>query len=319
MTPEDRLKSVRAEGATPSERDWIAFRDRAHRSVARRRAAGAIAGAGVLAAVVAGYFLVAADSPREERGPGVAATPTDEATPSPTPTAELTPGPPAKQTAYLQQWFYDKDDRLQIYYVKVPRSQTPATDALKELLQGAPVPGATTAIPEGTELEEVTIKNGTAAVTLTGDLPAAYEKAQAQVIYTVTQFDTVRNARLTWRSDSETVVPEATPENRKDYEELLAYIVVEQPFEGQTVDGTFTLSGIANVFEATVSYRILDGNGTTIQEGFTTATCGTGCYGTFEKEITYEGTKKYAVLQVFQSSAENGEPLDMVETPLNFK
>ena len=94
--------------------------------------------------------------------------------------------------------------------------------------------------------------------------------------------------------------------------------MVEEPYAGEVVERTFTMSGLANVFEANVSWRIVDDNDKVIEGGFTTATCGTGCWGTFEEEIRYTGKKNWALLQVFQSSAEDGSPMNMVTVPLNF-
>ncbi|HET7481390.1 MAG TPA: Gmad2 immunoglobulin-like domain-containing protein, partial [Actinomycetota bacterium] len=111
------------------------------------------------------------------------------------------------------------------------------------------------------------------------------------------------------------------PQTRKDYEDDLPPIVVETPYEGQEVSGPIELTGTANVFEATVSYRLVieDGHrGPPAAEGFTTATCGTGCRGTFKKKIRVMVTHGPvdATLEVFESSAENGEPLHMVKVPI---
>ena len=46
--------------------------------------------------------------------------------------------------------------------------------------------------------------------------------------------------------------------------------------------------GSANVFEANVGIQILDENGDVLVETFTTATCGTGCRGTFRTTVPYE-------------------------------
>jgi hypothetical protein len=106
------------------------------------------------------------------------------------------------------------------------------------------------------------------------------------------------------------------PLKRKDYEDWAPPIVVDSPFPGQIVDSTFTLEGSANVFEANVSYRIRS-NGDILAEGFSTATCGTGCRGDFAKVIdVFVERRTTVMLEVFESSAEDGSPLHMVRVPI---
>ncbi|QIG42729.1 hypothetical protein G5V58_07980 [Nocardioides anomalus] len=52
---------------------------------------------------------------------------------------------------------------------------------------------------------------------------------------------------------------------------VLALVNITEPAEGATVSGTFTASGVANSFEATVPWQIRDGSGQKVQEGFATA------------------------------------------------
>jgi hypothetical protein len=92
-----------------------------------------------------------------------------------------------------------------------------------------------------------------------------------------------------------------------------AAIVVTEPRPGDELTSPFELAGSANVFEATVSYRLV-ADGRRLTKGFTTATCGSGCRGTYSKRVRFnveEPTE--AVLQVFEASAEDGSPLHMVE------
>ena len=48
------------------------------------------------------------------------------------------------------------------------------------------------------------------------------------------------------------------------------------------------IRGSANVFEANVGIQILDANDEVLVETFTTATCGTGCRGTFRIAVPFE-------------------------------
>jgi hypothetical protein len=75
------------------------------------------------------------------------------------------------------------------------------------------------------------------------------------------------------------------------------------------------VTGFANVFEATVSLEVVDADGNVVLEEFTTATCGTGCWGAFSFSIDYqfEGTE---TVRVFWHSAEDGSPSDVVSVPV---
>jgi hypothetical protein len=53
--------------------------------------------------------------------------------------------------------------------------------------------------------------------------------------------------------------------------EVLAFMSVTQPEEGEAVSGTFTAEGIGSSFEATVLWEVRDESGAAVLEGFTTA------------------------------------------------
>ena len=58
----------------------------------------------------------------------------------------------------------------------------------------------------------------------------------------------------------------AAPQN-----DVLAFVNVTEPAEGGSVSGTFTASGVANSFEATVPWEIRDHHDKQVLEGFATA------------------------------------------------
>jgi hypothetical protein len=104
--------------------------------------------------------------------------------------------------------------------------------------------------------------------------------------------------------------PDETSEKKR---QAKAPIVVTQPKPGDELTSPFELAGNANVFEATVSYRLV-AEGSRLAKGFTTATCGSGCRGTYSKRIRFDVDEPTeAVLQVFESSAEDGSPLHLVK------
>jgi Immunoglobulin-like domain of bacterial spore germination len=77
------------------------------------------------------------------------------------------------------------------------------------------------------------------------------------------------------------------------------------------------VSGTADVFEATVSIRVLDSAGHEIARTFTTATCGTGCRGDYSVPIDYSVPRtQRGVIEVFESSAENGQAIKVQRIPV---
>jgi hypothetical protein len=90
-------------------------------------------------------------------------------------------------------------------------------------------------------------------------------------------------------------------------------IVVDTPQSGEELTSPLVLSGSADVFEANVSYRIVT-EAKVLKRGFTTATCGSGCRGTFSVTVPFTvGRPTEATIEVFEESAENGEPLHQVD------
>jgi hypothetical protein len=95
-----------------------------------------------------------------------------------------------------------------------------------------------------------------------------------------------------------------------------AFIELVSPVDGQRVTGDeLRLVGCSNVFEANISYRLLDGDGRTLEEGFTTAECGTGCVGAFDEtvDLSVADGEPVVYVQVFWGSPEDGRDLDLVE------
>lgn len=131
--------------------------------------------------------------------------------------------------------------------------------------------------------------------------------ALAQIVYTLTQFETVESVEI----DGETYT-------RADFEDQTPAILVESPLPFAEVTSPVTASGTANTFEATFNYEVTDTDGRIVDERFVTATSGTGTRGTFdfttnEFEIPFDGV---GALIVFEISAEDGSRRNVVEIPL---
>lgn len=80
-------------------------------------------------------------------------------------------------------------------------------------------------------------------------------------------------------------------------------------------DSPLAVTGFANVFEATVSLEVVDGDGAVVHEDFTTATCGTGCWGAYGFNVDYPFLGGETI-RVFWHSAEDGAPTDVVSVPV---
>ena len=245
------------------------------------------------------------------------------ATPPPTPTPETVSQP-------VRLWLTLEDFTgltVRDAQVTPPRF---ATAALTELLKG-PNPSETsngwgTAIPAGTRLLGIDLDDGVATVDLSSEFESgggslSVRMRLAQLVYTLTEFQTIQSVALEIEGQpvttfsSEGIVIDG-PMTRGEFEDLVAPIIVQTPTAGQTVTSPVRISGNANVFEATVSIEILVGD-ETAAASFVTATCGTGCRGTYSKNVPFQVTEETeAVIRVFESSAKDGTPIHVVSVPV---
>lgn len=194
-------------------------------------------------------------------------------------------------------------------------------------------PGLSTSIPAGTELLGVIVDQTAEVGIVTVDFNEAFASGAgtfsvtsriAQVVFTVTAFDGIDEVVFSIDGEevevfsSEGLVLDG-PQGREQYEDFLPLVLVEQPLAGARVTSPVTVSGIANAFEATVSIRAETLDGTVLGETFTTATCGTGCYGLFGEELAFsidEDTPGRIV--AFEASAEDGSMINVFEVSVIF-
>jgi germination protein M len=190
--------------------------------------------------------------------------------------------------------------------------------------------GLTSAIPTGTKLLGLEVENGVATVDLspnyeTGGGSFSMRMRLAQVVYTLTQFPTVSgvlfemDGRPVTTFSSEGIVLD-DPLKRADFEDLSPPIIVDVPKPGAEVHSPVTISGTANVFEATVSIRIRDATGKEIARDFTTATCGTGCRGSYATKVKFVVDEpQRGTIEVFEQSMEDGSDLFVVRMPVTLQ
>lgn len=342
MNAEERLKKMmdaaRVEHDTTAT-EWNAFARRAHRSLYARRAA-TVAGAVALIVVGAVATIVLTSNPVNE-------TPIPPATSSPEPSP--TPEEPSAieiEPAEQEIWLVDEERLWQGTTVSggelapgIAAEDEPIAQRaafwLAKLLEGPASPdleiGAATAIPEGTELLGVRQRGDALQVDLSSEFESgggslSMQLRVGQIVYTATQFPGID--RVFFMIDGEEVdaiggegLVVADGLTRRDFQEgyIAPNVVVESPKPGDEFPSNGgIIRGFANVFEANVSWRIVDENGDVLDEGFTTATCGSGCWGDFEisgpsLEID---DRQEGRIEVLTFSAEDGSEQDVVSIPV---
>jgi hypothetical protein len=259
--------------------------------------------------------------------PGASEAPSSGSSPTParTPVPTATPGGSTIVRAYFFLGSFTGSGGLAPVLREVMATKAVARAAMTQLLAGpsrdelAARPAFYTSIPDATRLLDISISDGVATV----DLSAAYAtamrefkggQADAQVVYTLTQFPTVKSVRIL--VDGQVHLGGAT---RADYqlEGLLPAIFVDRPAWGAALGNPGAVAGLANVFEATFRVQVLDATGDVIADRQVMASCGTGCWGTFKERIAYDVNQaQWGTLRVFNLSARDGAPENVTEYPV---
>jgi hypothetical protein len=233
-------------------------------------------------------------------------------------TSEATTTRPApKRTSSVLVYFL-RDGKVAAARRSVTHAGSVEAAAIRALIRGPTAEeanaGLATAVPPETRLRSLSIVNGSAQLALAQ--PEIEEEdvvttaSVSQVVYTLTQFPTVRG-----------VVYEGTRVlgpglNRKDMEEWTPAIFVESPTVGETVQSPIRVTGTANTFEATFMLRLEAGREKLV-ERFVTATSGSGQRGTFDATIAAPAAVPGPItLVAFETSAADGRPKNVVRIPL---
>lgn len=251
--------------------------------------------------------------------------------PRTTATATSEPTTTSASQVSLEVWFARQDGLVAVRRTHDPTPLV-ATAAVSALLEGPTAAeraaGVVSAVPSGTRLLGIAIRNGIATVDLTSEYQSgggsrSMQMRLGQVVYTLTQFPTVQKVRF--RLDgtpvnvfsSEGIVLDH-PVGRGDYADLLPPIDVAKPAPDTRVTSPVTVAGTANVFEANVTVEILDAKGKVVGKTFTTASCGTGCRGTYSVPVGFKVPKEQAGTIVVHDddAAGTGKPPHEVRIPV---
>jgi hypothetical protein len=289
-----------------------------------------------------GSVPVASPSPDasvDQGSPDVTPAPSDEPTtqPSDEPTGSVEPGtsptpstsPSPSGTTIVRAYFWlgGRPDAQGLVAVlrEIPGTKSVATAAVNALLAGPTTAEAgrsiSTSVPDGSQLLGLSIASGVATVDLSAEFESGGGSASVltrlgQMVYTLTQFPTVKSVVFQIEGETKTVFSSEgvvldKPATRADYIDLLPAIWVDRPAFNAAIGNPAHVTGTANVFEATFRIAILDGSGKTLADEQAMATCGTGCRGTFDVSIPYAVAKaQYGTVRVYDLSAKDGTPQD---------
>jgi sporulation and spore germination protein/immunoglobulin-like protein involved in spore germination len=207
-----------------------------------------------------------------------------------------------------------------------------AEAAMHGLLQGPSSDeeelGFSTTIPDGTDLLSVAVEDGLATVDLSEEFTSGGGSASmmgrvAQVVFTLTQFDTVDG--VTFEIEGEPLTELGgegllleEPQTRDDWESLSPSILVESPLPFAEVTSPLRLTGTANTFEATFRVNVTDGEGLIVYDEAAHATSGTGSRGTFDVTASFDVPRAgVGSVIVFEESAKDGSKTNLVEIPVH--
>ncbi len=314
MNIEERLRDMgrHQPAELPSQNEWDRFRARGHGRLLRRRVGVALAAAVIVVVGAQGassllHHQAAPLPPAGDDKPPVAGTVQD-----------LIP---------MQTWYVRGDllylDQLLIETPMAGEPELAPADLIETALEqvvAGPLDSsaARTVFPTGTRIIGVDVGRRTAVdlSPFSRSLSSSErDLALAQLAATVLQLEDVDRVTVL---ENGTPVTDAVTE--ASYEELLPPIVLTQPLPTeypQSFVKSLVFEGTANVFEANVLYELVGDDGKVFAEGFTTATCGTGCRGDVSQQVRFKVDEPtLATLNVYSASAEDGSRMFEVSVPV---
>jgi germination protein M len=264
-------------------------------------------------------------------------TPGTSPSPSAVPTGspEVTPSP-SGETKIVRAYFIlgggPGTEGLVPYLFEVPATQAIATAAINALLDSSTIDADTradlsSAIPAGTELLGLTIANGIATIDLSSEFESGGGSASTlyrlgQVVYTLTQFSTVKSVVFQIEGQTVTVfgsegVVLDGPVSRKTYIDLLPALFVDRPAFGAALGNPGRVTGSAQgIFEATFRVAVLDASGKSIVDEMVMAACMCDS-GAFDTTVHYDVPKsQWGTLRVYARSAKDGSVIDLRDYPV---
>jgi germination protein M len=276
-------------------------------------------------------------SPAPTQGLGSPSPAGSSPPPSPASSQLSTPTPAPTGTMLVRAYFLleekGRNPTLVPVLRTVPKSKATARAALTALLAGptsreaAADPAIRTMIPDGTRLLDVSATAGVATVNLSTEFATVTSTFSArarlaQVVYTLTQFSSIDRVRFELDGQPVTTFPPSIAMNksvsRATYRgTMLPDIWVDRPAWGAGLLPGGRVNGIANVFEAQFRLAVLDARGNVLVDKRVHATCGSGCWGSFDLTVSYSvGKGQWGRLRVWDPSERDGSPTSVREYPV---
>jgi hypothetical protein len=252
----------------------------------RSRSTWAWAGLGAAAAVVlvlGAVTVLGKDAPTPSAGPATAgpsaAGPSSTAPSSASSSAPATTGDRAVPVYYVGET--SQGPRLFREFHRATADDAFSVAADDAVRGNAADPDYRTAWPAGTTLQHAQLSDGVLSVDLGGpvrDRPAGMDAATAglalqQLVRTV-QGVAQQSTPVTFLVDGSPAASVLGVDTRQPVastgDGALASVQVDDPLDGSTVGGSFTVRGRAEAFEANVQWELKQGD-TVVKRGFTTA------------------------------------------------
>ncbi len=231
--------------------------------------------------------------------------------------------------------YFDLEEKMQpVRRVGPVNSTAVLRAALTELLKGPSAAelsaGLHTLVPAGTKLRGVKLTKGIATIDLdsrfaSGGGMLSMTNRLAQVVFTATQFPTVKGVNLKLDGKAVTVfggegIILDHPQTRADYEGATPAIFVDEPVWLGTLLPDSVVSGTANVFEATFRLQLRDSAGALLVNTVVHATSGTGTRGSWKQKVTWtDAATGRGELKLFAASAKDGTPTDVITIPVTIR
>lgn len=293
----------------------------------------------LIVVVTAGLLALAAcgsGAPSTTPQSSTSAPSTTATTPAPTatqtsPTASATVTP-SQQT--LSAYFFGTLAKGRLTPTARPAGSVAVlADSMRALLvgpnQSERAIGITTQLPPGIDVHEIELEHEVATIELRSAGTATVgisNAALAQVVFTATQFPTVRAVKVDVDGHHAVAPHRSAPAasqgddrllTRADFEDWSPAVLVESPLLGTTIHSPVRVHGTANTFEAMLRIEITDWDGRIVASQVVMATSGTGTRGTFDVTIPYT-TQQSGSGEIITSvdSPKDGSRILVSETPV---
>ncbi len=229
----------------------------------------------------------------------------------------------------------DSDTYLVREVHKVKKTSDMPKTAVEELIKGKPVTAdAYRVIPAATKVLGVKVDDqGLATVNFSAEVLDANVGSGgeamgiASIVNTLTEFTNIKKVSFMVDGSVEKAMGwwghvglSEQPFSRNISAVYEPAIWVTSPTPGQIISNPVEIKGNAQVFEATVSYRIKDASGKVLAEGFTNASEGAPGRGDFKTKVGFDaaGAGK-GQIEVFWSSMKDGSDQGKVIIPVEWK